>query len=79
MVAEAIRDFGVVAEDTDSLVIEVQAAAARLSKTLADDGALNQELLTVLREISSAARSVRRLADELERRPESLLRGKRQP
>ena len=79
MVAEAIRDFGVVAEDTDKLVIEVQAAAARLSKTLADDGALNQELLTVLREISSAARSVRKLADELERSPESLLRGKRQP
>ncbi len=79
MIAEAIRNFDAVAEATDDLVIEVQGTAARLSERLADDGALNQELLTVLREISSAARSVRKLADELERRPESLLRGKRQP
>jgi paraquat-inducible protein B len=61
---------------TDAMVIELRNVAGRLNERIAEDGALNQELLTALREISASARSVRELADELERRPESLLRGK---
>ena len=76
MLADAIRDLDTLLVDADGMVIELRDTGALLNEQVADDGALNHELLTALREISSAARPVRALADELERSPESLLRGK---
>jgi paraquat-inducible protein B len=40
------------------------------------DSALGYELTRALQEVRSAARSLKALADTLERRPEALLRGK---
>lgn len=46
------------------------------NKLLANDSATMVELQRAMREMSEAARAVRSLADQLERHPESLLRGK---
>ena len=46
-------------------------------QTIASDAPLQQDLRTMLRELSRTAQSLRVLADYLERNPESLLRGKR--
>ncbi len=55
---------------------QAESALGLLQDRLSEDGALNQELLTALRDISSAARGVRALAWELEEHPESLVRGR---
>jgi paraquat-inducible protein B len=44
--------------------------------TISDDSPLRLELLNTLKELSTAARSLRVFADYLERHPEALLRGK---
>lgn len=44
--------------------------------TIADDSPLRLELFNTLKELSTAARSLRVFADYLERHPEALLRGK---
>jgi len=44
--------------------------------TISDDSPLHLELLNAVKELSTAARSLRVFADYLERRPEALLRGK---
>ena len=43
---------------------------------LAEDSEPRHELVKTLKEVSAAARSVRNLADYLERHPEALIRGK---
>jgi paraquat-inducible protein B len=45
-------------------------------RVLEDDAPLQQDLRETLRELSKTARSLRILTDQLERRPESLIRGK---
>jgi paraquat-inducible protein B len=47
------------------------------NQTLAPDSTLQQEAQRVLRELTAAARSIRTMADYLERHPDALLRGKR--
>lgn len=47
-----------------------------LDKAAGDDSSLRYDLSVTLREVSSAARAVRILADYLERHPEALLKGK---
>ena len=42
----------------------------------AGDGPLGRQLLNTLSELSSAARSIRIMADYLEQHPEALLKGK---
>jgi paraquat-inducible protein B len=49
-----------------------------VQQRLSRDDALNRELLTTLREMGGAARSMRELADNLKRHPETLIRGKSQ-
>jgi paraquat-inducible protein B len=43
---------------------------------VARDSVLNQEIRRTLRELSAAARSIRGMADYLERHPEALIKGK---
>ena len=50
----------------------------KANRLLASDAPLQQELRESLREVGRAARSVRDLADLLERRPEVLITGKKE-
>jgi paraquat-inducible protein B len=53
-----------------------QVAAQSASGTLGPDGALATQLPGLLQQVSEAARSMRELADFLQRHPEALLRGR---
>ena len=57
-------------------VAQTQKTLAALEKTLSTDSPLQQQLQGTLEELSGAARSLRLLADYLERNPEAILRGK---
>ena len=54
-----------------------RAALETLEKTLPDGAKLQSELSRVLKDISGAAASVKKLAEVISREPESLLRGRR--
>jgi paraquat-inducible protein B len=65
------------------LTPRVEAALRQAQTTLAAaealvgaDSAISGELRRLLRELSAAARSIRAMADYLERHPEALLKGK---
>jgi paraquat-inducible protein B len=60
-------------------VDQTQKTLVALEKTLSSDSPLQQELQQTLEELSGAARSLRLLADYLERNPEAILRGKQSP
>jgi paraquat-inducible protein B len=55
-----------------------QVAAQSASGTLGPDGALATQLPGLLQQVSDAARSLRELADFLQRHPEALLNGRRE-
>ena len=54
-------------------------ALASLEATTSADGEIGSELQTALKEISAAARSLRVMAEDLERHPEALIKGKGAP
>lgn len=60
----------------DSTLKEGSAALASIQKLTRSDSPTVSDLNTALREISAAARSLRALADYLERHPEALIQGK---
>jgi len=60
-------------------VDQTQKTLVALEKTLSSESPLQQELQQTLQELSGAARSLRLLADYLERNPEAILRGKQSP
>jgi paraquat-inducible protein B len=63
------------------LFASINSAADQLKATIAllgDDPRSSNDLMRTLTELKDAARSIRVLADYLERHPESLLRGKPQ-
>jgi len=80
----ALRRVGKTARDLDREVVPQLGAAleqARVVLTSTDelvapDSALYLELRRMLKELSAAARSIRGMADYLERHPEALLKGK---
>jgi paraquat-inducible protein B len=57
-------------------VAQTQSALATLQTSVSTDSPLQQQLQQTLQELSGAARSLRLLADYLERHPEAILRGK---
>lgn len=68
---------------TDETLVQITSTLAELEKTLQlaqqrlqQDDPLSYELIATLREVGSAARSMRDLANYLEEHPESLLKGK---
>lgn len=65
-----------VAPGFESTLTETRSTLAAARRTLAADSALQVDLQTTLREVAASARALRELAETLERRPESLLRGK---
>jgi paraquat-inducible protein B len=83
-VGQSADRFGALASPDAPLLKSLQAAADELARSAAalreaagDDGATMQRLQRALKEVSLAARSLRELTDQIERQPESLLRGKR--
>lgn len=88
----AARDAGTFLRNTDTTVNEnIKPAIARLEGSLSEaeqvlaaakaqlsgDSAQAYQLAETLREVESAARAVRELADYLERNPEAVLKGKK--
>jgi paraquat-inducible protein B len=58
---------------------ELARSAVALRQATADDGALVQNMDRALQDVSRASRTVRELADLLQREPEALLRGRAHP
>jgi paraquat-inducible protein B len=58
-------------------LLDIQGAAGNLAALLSDGSPTIKDLRRALAEFSGAARSLKGLAQTLERQPESLLRGKR--
>jgi len=56
---------------------EANEAFRSLGAQLADDSELHYQLSRALQELTESARSLRNLADTIERNPETLLKGKR--
>jgi paraquat-inducible protein B len=63
-------------EDLDTTLVSARGTLDEASDLIAPNGVLGQELESTLSEVSGAARSLRVLADYLERHPEALIRGK---
>ncbi len=63
-------------EKLDGTLGKVETTVGSANKLLQPDSLLGASLSTTLDEVNRAARSLRVLADELERHPETLLRGK---
>lgn len=72
--------------EVEQALVNIQSASERLDETLAtvdsvvtgysEDSDAYQSLLRLMHELSGAARSLRQMADYLERHPEALLKGK---
>lgn len=80
---ETTNNLGATFDKTGTLIVNLDSAVKNLNVVLADmRGVVSPtslpmvELTRVLREISEAARSIRTLANMLDRNPEALLRGK---
>ena len=82
--ASAIEQVRVTAEDIDEDVVprlnatleQARVALASVDHLVAADSPIYADLRRTLREISAAARSIRAIADYLERHPEALIKGK---
>jgi len=61
---------------SEGAVTRAEAALASVEKTVSADGPLGRELLAALEELTAAARSIRIMAEYLERHPEALIKGK---
>lgn len=62
--------------ELNATLVQTRSTLAALEKTLSTNSPLTSEAHRVLRELGQAARSLRIMADYLERHPEALLRGK---
>jgi paraquat-inducible protein B len=60
----------------DATLISAQKAIEKIDGTVSEDSMLIYELNKTLEDVSALARSIRTLSDYLERRPESVIRGK---
>jgi paraquat-inducible protein B len=67
-----------IAPELKQTLEQAKETLAKAQTAFSDDAPLQGDLRGTLREVSRAARSMRELADYLERHPESLLRGKRE-
>ena len=63
-------------EDMGASITEAALSIKALADSYNDDGAVSQQMLQVMDELSQSARSLRGLTNYLERHPEALLKGK---
>ncbi len=75
----ALADARGTLRNLDATLDRARTLLASANTVIQPDSAIHFELVTALRDIGSAARSVRALADALERDPNSILFGKRVP
>ena len=75
-----LADYQALAQDTrkqiDVLATSLQQALADTHSVLGDDSPLRYDLANTLQEMTKTAKSLRTLAEYLERHPEALLMGK---
>jgi paraquat-inducible protein B len=78
-----LQNFAKVGSDTRALIEELRTSVAQAEATFAaaeavltEQGPIGNEVKQALEEVSAAARSMRIMAEYLERHPEALLRGK---
>jgi len=61
---------------TEKVMKRAGSALSSIEKTVSPDGPVGGEVLTTLEQLSAAARSIRIMAEYLERHPEALIKGK---
>ncbi|KAA2212385.1 PqiB family protein [Teichococcus oryzae] len=74
--APLLRRLPAMANTLDQTLARANAAATSVERGYGTNSAFNRELSRLLQQATDAARSVRLLADYLERHPEALLRGR---
>ncbi|MBK1703976.1 intermembrane transport protein PqiB [Halochromatium glycolicum] len=81
---QTLTDLSALAEQLDTRIApemtatltEARRAVENINGLVGPDAPLNNEMVRTLRDLSSAARSIRTFADYLDRHPEALIRGK---
>jgi len=77
-VSPMIADFRGAATAAQQALTQAEQTTASIDRSLGDSSEVRQRLAIMLRELTESARSIRQLADYLERNPESLLKGKQE-
>jgi paraquat-inducible protein B len=75
-VTDSSRELKELLVSAEKLVKTANGALGSFNTTVASDGPVASELIGALAELSAAARSIRLMAEYLERHPEALIRGK---
>jgi paraquat-inducible protein B len=73
---DTIKEIKKAVSGIEKTLAEAQLTLAEAKKTLAEDSTLQYEITETLLELQKGARSIRLLADDLKRRPESAIWGK---
>jgi paraquat-inducible protein B len=73
---QAALDARALLAATERAVRKAETTLASLDGLVSEDGSIGHEMLNMMMELSAAARSVRLMADYLERHPEALIKGK---
>lgn len=73
----AIIDIRQAAESAESAFSEADKVFKSANESIGSESPLRHELLTLMRNLSDAARSLKTMSDYLERHPDALIRGKR--
>lgn len=71
-----VSSLEAVLKTADQAMKKADSTLGSLGSVVGEDSGVRHELYTALKELSAAARSIRTLADYLERHPEALLHGK---
>ncbi len=74
--ADAIKELQKAVAGIEKTLEQAQLALAEAKKTLSEDSTLQYEITVTLQELQKGARSIRLLADDLKKRPESAIWGK---
>jgi len=73
---DTIKEIQKAVSSIEKTLVEAQSTLAQAKQTLSEDSTLSYEITETLQELQKGARSIRLLADDLKRRPESVLWGK---
>jgi paraquat-inducible protein B len=73
---DTIKEIQKAVSSIEKTLGEAQSTLAQAKQTLSEDSTLSYEITETLQELQKGARSIRLLADDLKRRPESALWGK---
>jgi paraquat-inducible protein B len=74
--SDTIKEIQKAVSGIEKTLGEAQSTLAQAKQTLAEDSILYYEIAETLEELQKGARSIRLLADDLKRRPESVIWGK---